>query len=257
MSPTASAPWHPPVFEETGLLGRRVGAGQAVGYVQNALTSASRVGGRLDEALDRAHATVATFESLDDAGGLALALNHLACVTRDLGGAGEQAATKHLDEALHLRERLGDRRAVTLTLASLGLAAAAAGDAEAGRRHARAALARAESIDDGPSTAGCLLDLAVVELMSGERHVARALAEQAVDAFRPQGYLRLDALVRLFAAQLAADDGDLRGATGHAETSADLFDRVGCRPGHARATALVRELRPRERRPGARSPRGR
>src|SRR4029453_11980905 len=105
-------------------------------------------------------AAVATFRSLGDPAGLALALNHLGCVERELGSP---AAVGHLAEALRLREEIGDRRAVTLTLASRGLAEAAAGDGDRGGESVRAALARVEAIEDRPGEAGILLDLAVVE----------------------------------------------------------------------------------------------
>jgi hypothetical protein len=57
-----------------------------------------------------------------------------------------------------------------------------------------------------------MLDLAVVELVAGETHAARALAEDAAGLFRPQGYRRLDALVLTFAGELALQEGDYRAA---------------------------------------------
>ena len=75
--------------------------------------------------------------------------------------------------------------------------------------------------------AGALLDLAVVELFAGERHAARVLAEQAVEAFHPQGYLRLEAWARLLAAELARDDGDAEALARHGRAAAELFARAG------------------------------
>jgi predicted ATPase/DNA-binding SARP family transcriptional activator len=232
---TVGAGWAP-VFEETGWLGHRVGASQAVGYVQSALGSVHRLALRPAAALAPVRAAVQTFRSLGDVTGLALALNHLGCVERELG---DPAAVENLTEALRLRTRIGDRRGATVTLATRGLAEAAAGDPDRGRESVRAALGRLEAIDDRPGEAGILLDLAVVELVAGETHAARALAEGAVELFRPQGYSRLDALVLTFGAQLAGREGDGRAARRHAEQALGLFGGMGCRPGQERASRVL------------------
>ena len=213
-----------PAFEETALLGLRVGARQGIGYVQSALGSVHRVALRPAAALVPVQAAVGTFRSLGDPAGLALALNHLGCVERDLGSPD---AVGHLAEALRLREEIGDRRGGTLTLANRGLAEAAAGDSDRGRESVRAALARVEAIEDRPGEAGILLDLAVVELVAGETRAARALAEGAVDLFRPQGYRRMDALALTFAGQLAAEQGDHEVARRHAEEAESALRRDG------------------------------
>ena len=115
ISPMAVGAGWAPVFEETALLGLRVGARQGIGYVQSALGSVHRVALRPRAALVPLQAAVETFRSRDDAAGLALALNHLGCLERDLGSPD---AVGHLTEALRLREEIGDRRGVTLTLAN-------------------------------------------------------------------------------------------------------------------------------------------
>jgi predicted ATPase/DNA-binding SARP family transcriptional activator len=236
ISPMAVGTGWAPAFEETALLGLRVGARRGIGYVQSALASVHRLALRPAAALSPVRAAVATFRSLGDPAGLALALNHLACVERDLGSPD---AVGHLAEALRLREEIGDRRGVTLTLANRGLAEAAAGDSDRGRESVRAALARVEAIDDRPGQAGILLNLAVVELVAGETRVARALAEGAVDLFRPQGYRRMDALLLTFAAQLAAEQGDPKAARRHAQDAKRLFADMGHRPGQQRAAAVL------------------
>jgi predicted ATPase len=225
-----------PVFEESWLLGRRVGAAQARGYALSALADAHRLAGDLDGALDAAHRSADAFTDLDDAAGIAHALNHLGCIERDDGLF--EPADKHLREALRIREQLGDRRGENLCLANLGLLSAAAGDLAEGRRFARLALDRGEAVDDGPGVAGALLDLAVVELLAGERHAAGILAAQAAEAYEPQGYLRLEAWARLLAAELARDDRDAEALARHGRVAVALFARLGCRIGTARAAAL-------------------
>jgi predicted ATPase/DNA-binding SARP family transcriptional activator len=225
-----------PVFEETGLIGRRVGAAQAAGYVWSAIASAHRLDLHPVAALGPVQAAVRAFHSLGDAAGLGLALNHLGCVERDLG---DPAAVGHLTEALRLREQLGDRRAVTVTLANRGLAEAAAGEADRGRASVRAALAQVEAVEDRPGASGTLLDLAVVELIAGETHAARSLAGDAVELFSRQGYRRLDAVALTFAAELAAREGDARTARRHAEQARLLFAGLHCGPGVERALAIA------------------
>jgi len=236
ISPMAVGTGWAPAFEETALLGLRVGARQGIGYVQSALASAHRLALRPAAALVPVRAAVETFRSLGDPAGLALALNHLACVERDLGSPD---AVGHHAEALRLREEIGDRRGVTLTLANRGLAEAAAGDSDRGRESVRAALARVEAIEDRPGEAGILLDLAIVELVAGETRAARALAEGAIDLFRPQGYRRMDALALTFAGQLAAEQGDHAVARRHAEEAESLFAEMGHHPGQQRAAAVL------------------
>ena len=222
-----------PVFEESWLLGRRVGAVQGHAYAWSALGYVHRLGGNLTGALDATEHAVDEFARIDDAAGLAHALNHLGCVERDARLF--DAADKHLREALRLREQLGDRRAENLSLANLGLLAAAVGDVAEGRRYARVALDRSESADDWPGVGGALLNLAVVELHAGERDRARILAEQAVECFEPQGFLRVEAWARMLAAELG--DGDSRDR--HGRAAYDLFRRLDCRLGLPRAGALL------------------
>ena len=225
-----------PVFEETFLLGRRVGAVHGRGYALSAFADAHRLAGDLDVALDAVRRSVDTFAGIDDAAGLGHALNHLGCIERDQGLF--EPAEKHLRDALRIREQLGDRRGENLTLGNLGLLSAAAGDPGAGRRLTRIALDRGEAVDDVPGAAGALLNLVVVEMFAGQRHAARLLAEQAVEAFHPQGYLRLEAWARLLAAELARDDGDTETLARHGRAASELFARLGCRIGIARAAAL-------------------
>ncbi|WP_433293708.1 BTAD domain-containing putative transcriptional regulator [Actinoplanes sp. CA-030573] len=218
-----------PVFEESWLLGRRVGAVQGIAYAFSALGYAHRLAGDLAGARDAVERSVEAFALVDDDAGLAHALNHLGCVERDARRF--DAAGKHLREALRLREQIGDRRGENLSLAALGLLAAAAGDAVEGRRVLAVALDRGAAVDDEPGVGGALLNMAVVELFAGERDRARQLVEQAVTTFSPQGFLRLEAWSRLLLAEL----GDPAGA----RIARDLFERLGCRIGLPRAERLL------------------
>jgi predicted ATPase/DNA-binding SARP family transcriptional activator len=224
-----------PVFEESWLLGRRVGAVQGRAYALSSLGYVHRLSGDLEAALAVTSMAVDEFARIDDTAGLAHALNHLGCVERDARMF--DPAWTHVREALRLRRALGDRRSENLSTANLGLLSAAAGDLAEGRRLARTAFDRAESVDDGPGAAGALLNLAVVELFAGSRGRARELTSQAVEAFVPQGYLRLEAWARLLAAELADDEAARQR---HGRAALELFGRLGNRLGYARAKALQR-----------------
>ena len=110
------------------------------------------------------------------------------------------------------------------------------------------ALDRGEAVDDGPGVAGAMLNLAVLELYAGERPRARMFIEQAVEAFDPQGYVRLDAWAQLLAAELAGDDGDLAARDRHGRAAEQLFRRLDCRIGRARIEALLSHAKPVRRR---------
>jgi predicted ATPase/DNA-binding SARP family transcriptional activator len=237
MSPMAAAgPGWIPVFEETMLQGRRVGARQAIGYVHSLLGSVHRFAMQPAAAAEPVRSAVQTFQSLNDPAGLAMALNHLGCIERDIG---DPDSVPHLTQALRLREQLGDRRAATMTLASRGLAEAAVGDHDRGRKSVRAALAQLEAINDSAGAAGVIANLAAVELMAGETHAARVLADNAVELSRPQGFRRLDALIRTLAAQLAGREGDHEAARRHANEARELFADFGCAPGAERSATVL------------------
>jgi predicted ATPase/DNA-binding SARP family transcriptional activator len=230
-----------PVFEETALSGRLVGTDQAAGHLWSALGSAHRLRRDLPAAAAVVARAEAVFAAVGDDAGRAQASHQAGCVARDLGRHGEAHA--RLDEALAARRGLGDRRGETLTLSNLGLSAAAAGDLDGGRRLARLALAQAEEVDDGPAVAGSLLNLSAVELFAGDTALAASLAEQAVEAFRPQGYPRLTGWALLLAGELALSRRSRDAGRRRAAEAARTFERAGCRIGADRASALLAKAR--------------
>ena len=93
-----------------------------------------------------------------------------------------------------------------------------------------------------------MIKIDIINRIADRTGVPKLKAEQAVDAYQPQGYVRLEAWARLLAAELARDDGDAAALAGHGHAAADLFARLGCHLGTARAAALPH---------GQRTPRGR
>jgi tetratricopeptide (TPR) repeat protein len=152
-------------FEETVLLGRRVGAEQAAAYVLANLAYIARLAGELDEAQQLLEQAARSFTAVGDLDGEALVHNHLGCLARTRGEYDVGRAA--FERALHLRHAIGDRRATGLTLANLGVLTAAEGDIEGGRLLLRQALADFREIEDAPGIVGMTLNLAGVHAAAG------------------------------------------------------------------------------------------
>ncbi|MEU6641823.1 BTAD domain-containing putative transcriptional regulator [Saccharomonospora sp. NPDC046836] len=225
-----------PFFEESLLMGRRVGAAQGIGYVLSGLGYTARLERRSRLARAMVCESVDAFALLGDDLGRAHSLNHLGCVLRDAGEYGE--AAERLTEARQIRRRLGDHRGELLTSANLGVVRAVSGDIERGRHDVRACLAAAEAIDDRPAASGLLGMLAAIELAAGRLPAARTLYGRAVRRFAHQTWPRIEGWHRLMAAELAADLGDQAGAGLELDRAAVLFGRQHCAVAEARVHAL-------------------
>ena len=112
------------------LLGRRVGAQQAGAYVLCNLAYLARLAGDLDEAAKLLDEAASMFGALGDRYGEALVCSHVGCLH---GVRGEHDAGRAaLERSLQLRQGLGDRRAIGLTLCNQGVLTASEGDVERG-----------------------------------------------------------------------------------------------------------------------------
>jgi tetratricopeptide (TPR) repeat protein len=165
-------------FEETALLARLAGVGQARAYVQCNLAELARLGGDLDEPLRLLEQARERFVACRDRDGEALALSRRGCLHRIRGEYAEGRAA--LEQSLMLRSVIGDRRAMGLTSSNLGLLAAAEGDVDAGRAAIEEAVGKAREMQDGAAEAGLTITLASVcadagDLACAERHLLTAL----------------------------------------------------------------------------------
>ncbi len=152
-------------FEETILLGRRVGADQAGAYVQCNVAYLARLAGDLEEARSLVEDALSAFHGLGDREGEALAVNHLGCLHRVQGDYA--AARDAFERSLQLRLALGDRRATGLTLGSLGVLTAAEGNVDRGIGLLQEALSGFRDTEDAPALAAVRLTMASVYATAG------------------------------------------------------------------------------------------
>ncbi|MEU3269996.1 BTAD domain-containing putative transcriptional regulator [Saccharomonospora sp. NPDC006951] len=229
-----------PSFEESLLVGRRVGAEQAEAYVLGALGYAARLEHRLALATATVRRSVERFGALGDDLGRAHGLHHLGCVLRDAGIFAE--AEDRFAEALAIRHWLGDRRGELLTRANVAFSWAAAGDAARGRAAARDCLAAFEVAEDVPGIAGALGLLANIELSEGKFLAAKELYAEAVRRFGDQSWPRIEGWYRLLVAELAAECGEKAEAAGQLRDAEARFGRQRCALAERRVGALREAL---------------
>jgi len=213
------------VFEETAVLGRRVGAAQGRGYVLSNAGYASRAAGDLNEARALVEQSVECFRSLGDRHGESLALNHLGHVHRVRGET--DRSHECLAASLAIRQQLGDRREVGITLGGLGILALTVGDLG----HARALVGRAlvgfEETEDGPGTGSSWLHLAQIARAAGDSDTARGLLTRSLEGEHMGGFQRTAGWSAVLLAELAAADGDRAAARSATARARGIFTRLG------------------------------
>jgi predicted ATPase/DNA-binding SARP family transcriptional activator len=233
-----------PVFEETMLVGRRVGVAQSRGYILASRAAAARMGGRVDEAgvlLDQA---LRVFESLADHAGQAHILAQRGHLQRSRDPAGARECFR---SAAHLRADIPDQRGTAIALTGVALAEAALGDGRRARALGQEACRVLDRSGDLPGHAGALNNLAAVEVLTGRREQAIALIERglALRATPSLGWqYMLLAGLRERAGEVAAAVAALGAARG-------CFELSGERRGLAAAAGLGRRLGADEREHGA------
>ena len=223
-----------PCFEETLLLGRRVGVIQASGYVLSAIGDANRLSADQQSAIAVIAESAAYFAELGDDLALAQALHQLGCIHRDGGNYG--AAEKTLSRARELRLGLGDRRGELLTEINIALLHAVAGDIDRGLATARRCLSGFESAGDQVGMGATLTILGAVELISGEIRAAREMHAGAAE--RLALWRRHAGWQRLMVAELSNELADPRRAAREIGRAAGIFDRTTCVIAGARLAAL-------------------
>ena len=225
-----------PVFEETMLIGRRVGATQGRGYVLATQALAARTGGRFDEAgalLDRA---LRTFEALGDRTGQAHILVQRGHLLRTHGDP--VAARECFRSAADLRAEIPDQRGTAIALTGVALAEAALGDGQRARALGNEACHMLDRSGDLTGQAGALNNLAVAEVLTGRPGQAIDLIERALALRATPGvgwqYMLL--------ARLRQMSGEIAAATVASAAARDCFEQSGDGRGLAAAAALARRL---------------
>jgi predicted ATPase/DNA-binding SARP family transcriptional activator/transcriptional regulator with XRE-family HTH domain len=218
-----------PVFEETMLAGRRVGAAQGRGYALAAQAQAARMGSRFDDAgtlLDRA---LRIFEAARDRAGQAYVVaqrGHLHRERRD-----PAAARQCFRSAVDLRVAIPDQRGTAIALTGLALAEAALGNADRARALGREACRVLDRSGDLPGHHGALNNLAVAEALSGRPAQAIEALERSLTVGGGFGVQRSVSWQYTLLAAWRQKSGD-QAAAGAALTAArERFRRIGERRG--------------------------
>jgi tetratricopeptide (TPR) repeat protein len=229
-----------PVFEETMLVGRRVGAAQSRGYILATQALTARMGGRFDEAGVLLEQALPIFESLGDRTGQAHILAQRGHLLR---GRGDPAAAREcFRSAADLRAEIPDRRGTAIALTGVALAEAALGDGQRARALGHEACRMMDRSGDLTGHAGALNNLAVAEVLGGRPEHAiglleQALALRAIPSFGWQ-YMLLAGLREM--------SGDIAAAVAALAAARGCFELLGERRGLAAAADLGRRLGARE-----------
>ncbi len=223
-----------PCMEETMLLGRRVGAAQAAGFVLCAYGYANRLMGDPQSAISPVNEAVELFTDLGDELARAQALHQVGCIHRDSGNFEE--AGRALSLAHEIRVAVGDRRGELLTEINLALLRATAGDVRGGLDTSRRSLAGFEAAGDQVGIGATLTVLGAMELLAGETRAAREMYRRAADRLAP--WPRFAGWLRLEMAELSTELGDGRRAERETALAAAVFDRTRCVIAGSRLAAL-------------------
>jgi predicted ATPase/DNA-binding SARP family transcriptional activator len=230
-----------PVFEESMLVGRRVGAAQARGYVLASQALAARLAGRFGDAAAALAPALRLFESLGDRAGQAHVLAQQGHLQRERGH--HAAARECLRRAADLRAAIPDQRGTAIALAGVALAEAGLGDEQRARALSLEACLMLDRAGDMPGYVGALSNVAAVEVLTGRPGQAiealeRALARRGVpDSHRSVGWQCI------LLAGLCARAGDRPAAAAALAAAAECFGQIGERRGLAAVAAGQRRLR--------------
>ena len=129
-----------------------------------------------------------------------------------------------------------------MSLASLGLLHARAGDADAARAAIREAVEIFEETEDHPGQAGMLQDLGWVELETGDPAAAIELLERSVVKWRQQLIIRGAGWTAALLAEAAEAADDPPRAQRALREAVEAFRQVGEARGLAHAEALAQRL---------------
>ena len=230
-----------PVFEETMLVGRRVGAAQSSGYILATQALAARMAGRFAEAGVLLERALWMFESLGDRAGQAHILAQRGHLLRSRGDPA--AARECFRSAADLRAEIPDQRGTAIALTGVALAEAALGDGQRARALGREVCRMLDRSGDLTGHVGALNNLAVAEVLTGCPEQAIGLIERAM-ALRAIPSLGWQYMLL---AGLREMSGEIAAALAAVAAARGCFEQLGERRGLAAAADLGRRLGARER----------
>jgi predicted ATPase/DNA-binding SARP family transcriptional activator len=213
-----------PIAEESMLLGRRVGAEQARGYLEAATAIVERVDNNAAAALELLEAAVRRFDALGDVYGLAYATGQRAHTLRWMGDL--EGAICCFERVEELRAALKDVRAVAMSVAGRVVADAMLGRGQLARRRAGEVVDWMRRTGDVPGMALTLHAAALVEVLLGDDTAALPLLAESIRV--GENTLPIHALgwQWLLHAQLMTNVGDLEGAAVASALAAARFEAL-------------------------------
>ena len=228
-----------PVFEETMLVGRRVGATQGRGYALATQALAARMRGQFDDAgalLDRA---LRIFEAARDRAGQAHILAQRGHLHRELRDPA--AARQCFRSAMDLRAVIPDQRGTAIALTGLALAEAALGNGDRARALGREACRVLDRSGDIPGHHGALNNLAVAEALSGRPAQAIDAIERSLTVCDGFGAARSVGWQYTLLAGLRQRSGDRAAADAALTAARERFQQIGERRGLDAIAGLDRQ----------------
>jgi tetratricopeptide (TPR) repeat protein len=214
-----------PIFEETMLVGRRVGVAQAEAYINCTIAFAARAAERFSDAAEALDRALRIFSSLGDQAGAAFTLAQRGHLHRALGEVA--AAIDCFHESADLRTATPDQRGSAMSLTGIALTEAVRGNVTTARSLAREAAQMLDRSGDRPGLSGAFDNVAAIEIIAGRygqavQTVERLLALRAVpDLHRSVGWNHL------LLAQLRERTGDSVGAEAALRAATTVFGRIG------------------------------
>jgi predicted ATPase/DNA-binding SARP family transcriptional activator len=216
-----------PIFEETMLVGRRVGVAQAEAYVSCTVAFAARAAGRFSEAVQALDRAVRLFQSLGDRAGEAFALAQRGHLDRALGEVAAAISCFHQSADL----RAADQRGTAMSLTGIALADACRGNVTTARGLANEAAQMLDRSGDRPGLSGALNNLAAIEIIAGRYQQAAQTVERLLALRAVPDYHRSAGWNHLLLAQLRERTGDPVRAEAARRAAIAVFERIGERHG--------------------------
>ena len=225
-----------PIFEETMLVGRRVGVAQAEAYVLCTRAFAARASGRFSDAAEALDRSLQVFRSLSDRAGEAFALAQLGHLHRTLSETA--AAIECFRRSADIRAAIPDQRGSALSLTGIAFAEADRGNAEAARGLAGEAARMLDRSGDNPGP--WLSNLAAIESITGRHRQAAHTVERLLGLQALPDLFRLRGWNQLMLGQLRERTGDGVGAKAALRAARAIFLKIGDRQGLAVVDAVAR-----------------
>jgi predicted ATPase len=213
-----------PIAEESMVLGRRVGAEQARGYLEAATATVERLAGNAEAALGLLDVAVRRFEALEDVYGLAYASSQRAHTLRWMGDL--EGAIRCFEQVEELRSSLRDVRAVAMAVAGRVVADAVLGRGQLARRRAADAVDWMRRTGDVPGMALTLHTAALVEALLGDNTAALPLLAESIQAGEDTLPIHALGWQLLLHAQLLTNVGDVDGAAAASALAAARFETL-------------------------------